>query len=182
MYSKIKSVITLFLVAIVLIITLLSCNNRQKGTEDPSRYPEKPNIIFFIADDMYPEMFNCLPEGEGKNLTPNLDWLAAEGTIMINQYVVSPVCTPSRYNCLTGNYASRATNNQFLRKTEHEEGQTVIQWNSFITDKDRILPHYLKELGYTTGMVGKNHVISAGGLEGFSDFNADPRDPEIAKK
>jgi arylsulfatase A-like enzyme len=177
-----KKSITSFQIAIVLMITLLSCSNQQKGTADPSHYPEKPNIIFFIADDMYPEMFNCLPEGEGKNLTPNLDRLAAEGTIMMNQYVVSPVCTPSRFNCLTGNYASRATNKQFLAKTEHEEGQTVIQWNSFITDQDRILPHYLKELGYTTGMVGKNHVIAAGGLEGFPDFNADPRDPEIAKK
>jgi len=87
-----------------------------------------------------------------------------------------------KFNCLTGNYASRATNKQFLAKTEHEEGQTVIQWNSFITDQDRILPHYLKELGYITGMFGKNHVIAAGGLEGFPDFNADPRDPEIAKK
>jgi len=163
-------------------ITSLSCSNQQKGSADTSHYPDKPNIIFFIADDMYPEMFNCLSEGKGKNLTPNLDRLAAEGTIMINQYVVSPVCTPSRFNCLTGNYASRATNKQFLAKTEHEEGQTVIQWNSFITDQDRILPHYLKELGYITGMVGKNHVIAAGGLEGFSDFNADPRDPEIAKK
>jgi arylsulfatase A-like enzyme len=177
-----KKSITSFQIAIVLMITLLSCSNQQKGTADPSHYPEKPNIVFFIADDMYPEMFNCLPEGEGKNLTPNLDRLAAEGTIMMNQYVVSPVCTPSRFNCLTGNYASRATNKQFLAKTEHEEGQTVIQWNSFITDQDRILPHYLKELGYTTGMVGKNHVIAAGGLEGFPDFNADPRDPEIAKK
>jgi arylsulfatase A len=127
-------------------------------------------------------MFNCLPEGKGKNLTPNLDRLAAEGTIMMNQYVVSPVCTPSRFNCLTGNYASRATNKQFVVKTEHEEGQTVIQWNSFITNQDRILPHYLKELGYITGMVGKNHVIAAEGLEGFPDFNADPRDLEIAKK
>ena len=27
---------------------------------------EQPNIIFFIADDMTPEMFNCLPEGRGK--------------------------------------------------------------------------------------------------------------------
>jgi len=177
-----KSIFTSFLVAIVLVITLLSCSNQQKGTSDPSHYPEKPNIIFFIADDMYPEMFNCLPEGEGKNLTPNLDRLAAEGTIMVNQYVVSPVCTPSRFNCLTGNYASRATNKQFLAKTKHEEGQTVIQWNSFITDQDRVLPHYLKELGYITGMVGKNHVIAAGGLEGFSDFNADPRDPEISRK
>ena len=41
----------------------------------------KPNIIFFIADDMYPEMFNCLPQGQGKNLTPAMDKLAAEGVI-----------------------------------------------------------------------------------------------------
>lgn len=143
---------------------------------------QKPNIIFFIADDMYPEMFNCLPEGKGKNLTPNLDRLASEGVIMENQYVVSPVCTPSRYNCLTGNYASRATNRAFLSKTKNEEGQTCIQWNSFITKNDKILPHFLKELGYKTGMVGKNHVIEATGLQGFKDFNASVNDPEIKAK
>jgi arylsulfatase A-like enzyme len=141
-----------------------------------------PNIIFFIADDMYPEMFNCLPEGEGKNLTPNLDRLAAEGTLLMNQYVVSPVCTPSRFNCLTGKYASRATNAEFLKKTEEEEGQTVIQWNSFITRKDSILPHYLSDLGYVTGMVGKNHVIEAKGLYKFPDFGADADDPENAAR
>lgn len=142
----------------------------------------KPNIIFFIADDMYPEMFNCLPEGKGKNLTPNIDRLAAEGTLMMNQYVVSPVCTPSRYNCLTGNYASRARNTEFLRKTKQEENQTVIQWNSFITEGDKILPHYLKEQGYKTGMVGKNHVIEVNGIYSFPDFNLDPKDPEIKAK
>jgi arylsulfatase A-like enzyme len=141
-----------------------------------------PNIIFFIADDMYPEMFNCLPEGNGKNLTPHLDRLAKEGTLLVNQYVVSPVCTPSRFNCLTGKYASRARNNQFLRKTEAEGGQTVIQWNTFITQNDSILPHYLKALGYTTGMAGKNHVIEAGPIYQFPDYYADPREPEIAKK
>ena len=143
---------------------------------------KKPNIIFFIADDMYPEMFNCLPQGEGKNLTPNIDRLAREGVLMENQYVVSPVCTPSRYNCLTGNYASRATNKSFINKTKHEEGQTVIQWNSFVTHKDKILPHYLKELGYTTGMVGKNHVIEVTDLQGFPDFNADAKNPVIKKR
>jgi len=143
---------------------------------------QKPNIIFFIADDMYPEMFNCLPQGEGKNLTPNMDRLAREGVLMENQYVVSPVCTPSRYNCLTGNYASRATNNSFLNKTKHEEGQTVIQWNAFVTQKDKILPHYLKELGYTTGMVGKNHVIEVNDLQGFPDYNADANNSVVKKK
>jgi len=161
-------------VLILLSILLIGCSSVQEK--------EHPNIIFFIADDMYPEMFNCLPEGEGKNLTPNLDRLATEGTIMTGQYVVSPVCTPSRFNCLTGKYASRASNKAFLNKTKHEEGQTVIQWNSFITQEDSILPHYLKELGYATGMVGKNHVIEANGLYQFPDFQADPREPDIKRR
>ncbi len=143
---------------------------------------KQPNIIFFIADDMYPEMFNFLPQGKGKNLSPNLDRLASEGVVMMNQYVVSPVCTPSRYNCLTGNFASRSVCDLFLKKTEKEEGQTVIQWNSYITQNDKILPHYLKELGYKTGMAGKNHVIEASGLQGFPDFNADANEPEVKKK
>jgi arylsulfatase A-like enzyme len=163
-----------FMMLLFFLLLAPACSSEKASTP--------PNIIFFIADDMYPEMFNCLPEGEGQNLTPNLDRLAAEGTLMRNQYVVSPVCTPSRFNCLTGKYASRARNRQFLRKTEMEGGQTVIQWNTFITQKDSILPHYLKNLGYTTGMVGKNHVIEASGLYHFPDYYADPRDPEIAAK
>jgi len=139
----------------------------------------QPNIIFFIADDMYPDMFNCLPEGKGKNLTPNIDRLAREGTIMTQQYVVSPVCTPSRYNCLTGMYASRARNKAFLDKTKKEGGQTVIQWNTFITQTDRALPHRLQTLGYKTGLAGKNHVIEAKGLYRFPDFQADPQEPAI---
>lgn len=142
----------------------------------------KPNIIFIIADDMYPDMLNFLPQGQGKNLTPTLDKLSGGGTVMLNQYVVSPVCTPSRYNCLTGQYASRATNESFLRHTRNEGGQTVIQWNTFITEGQKILPHYLKEQGYTTGMVGKNHVIEANGLHFFEDYHADPRQPDIKKK
>ncbi|NOZ56551.1 MAG: sulfatase-like hydrolase/transferase [Calditrichaeota bacterium] len=142
----------------------------------------RPNIIFFIADDMYPDMFNFLPEGRGKNLTPNLDRLAREGTILMNQYVSSPLCTPSRYSCLTGRYASRARNEGFLRFTQKNGGQTVVNWNTFITPEDRILPHYLKEAGYATGMVGKNHVIEVKGLEHFDDYYADPTEPEVAAK
>lgn len=151
-------------------LVLNGCHSEEQASQ--------PNIVFFIADDMYPHMFNCLPEGKGENLTPNLDWLASEGTLMMNQYVVSPVCTPSRFNCLTGRYASRAVNDQFLKKTVAEGGQTVIQWNSFITRQDSILPHYLKNAGYVTGMVGKNHVIEARGIYQFPDYNADPLLPE----
>ncbi len=173
LFKVLRSVKILTLLLFSLVILSNSC------IKEPVR---PPNILFFIADDMFPEMFNCLPQGEGKNLTPNMDRLAAEGTLMMNQYVVSPVCTPSRYNCLTGRYASRATNREFLRKTEAEEGQTVIQWNSFITPADSALPHYMKRIGYATGMVGKNHVIEARGIYQFPDYNADPLDPEIRAK
>lgn len=164
------------LLFLVLTFMLASCSNGSKSYDQP----ERPNIIFFIADDMYPHHFNCLPDGAGKNLTPNLDRLAREGVLMTNQTVVSPVCTPSRYNCLTGRFASRATNEEFLRKTAHEEGMTCIQWNSFITEGDSLLPVYLKEGGYTTGFVGKNHAIEANGFRPFPDYFADPSDPEIA--
>ncbi|VGO18645.1 sulfatase family protein [Pontiella sulfatireligans] len=143
---------------------------------------DKPNVIFFIADDMYTEMFNCLPDGRGENLTPNLDRLAEEGTVLLNQYVVSPLCTPSRYNCLTGRFASRATNEKFVTQTKNEGGQTVIQWNTFITASDKSLPGYLRNAGYKTGMVGKNHVYEVGGLEHFDDYWDDPRKPENARK
>ena len=171
---------TLFLpLLIAFVIVLLSITSCDSEVADANK--EQPNIVFFIADDMYPEMFNFLPEGKGKNLTPNIDRLAREGTIMMNQYVASPVCTPSRYNVLTGNYASRAGNDQFLKRTEREEGQTVIDWNPFITSKDRFLPHYLKELGYVTGFVGKNHVIEAEEMHKFTDYQANAQDPEIAR-
>jgi hypothetical protein len=45
----------------------------------------KPNIVFIIADDMKKHMFNCLPEGKGRNLSPNIDRLAAEGTLLMGQ-------------------------------------------------------------------------------------------------
>lgn len=173
--------ITIHLILLLLVISEISCIT-DKSSEQTISALKKPNIIFFIADDMYPEMFNCLPEGKGKNLTPNLDRLASEGTLMTNQYVASPVCTPSRYNSLTGRYASRATNNNFLKFTEKQEGQTVIQWNTFITPKDKALPHYLKDLGYTTGMVGKNHAIEADSLYRFPDYWADAKDPAIVEK
>jgi len=150
---------------------------------------KKPNIIFFIADDMYPWMFNNTPEGKTKdgkpkNLTPALDRIAKEGVWLDNMKVVSPVCTPSRYNCLTGNYASRATNESFKWFTKQNDGQTVIQWNAYIVPKEnKTMGNYFQDLGYKTGFVGKNHVIESteqvgdGGTK--PKLDADPKDPKV---
>ena len=149
---------------------------------------KKPNIIFFIADEMYPWMFNNTPagkndKGENRNLTPNIDRLAKEGVWLENLTVVSPVCTPSRYNSLTGNYASRAINKEFTSFTAENDGQTVIQWNSFLVPgKDKTMGTYFQDLGYKTGFVGKNHIIESLAQVGENakpDLQADPTDPEV---
>ena len=151
----------------------LSCTNQL------AEETKKPNIIFFIADDMSKDMFNFLDEGKGANLSPNLDKLAAEGTILMGQHVVSPVCTPSRYNCLTGTYASRASNDIFLTKMNRSDGQTVVEWNSFITASDVTIGNLLQEAGYSTGFVGKNHAIEVPDVYIPDDYFADPNDREI---
>ena len=144
---------------------------------------KKPNVIFFIADDMTPEMFNALPEGKGKNLTPNIDRLTREGVFMVNQRVVSPVCTPSRYNSLTGNYASRAVNDKFVENTQRNEGQTVVNFNPHIVPgRNKTMGSYFQEMGYKTGFVGKNHVIDSPSQINDNEkpnLYADPRDPKV---
>lgn len=137
----------------------------------------RPNILFIIADDMYIDMCNFTPEGRGRNLTPHLDRLAAEGTVMFGQHIVSPVCTPSRYNCLTGRYASRANNPQFTRQTERA-GMTVVTWNPKITPEDVTLPKALHAAGYVTGIAGKQHVVEVKGRQRPA-ADADPQAPQV---
>jgi arylsulfatase A len=156
-------------VILMLFLFLFSFSSESKN---------KPNIIFFIADDMLPEHFNCLNEGKDKYFTPNLDRLAREGTIMLEQHVVSPVCTPSRYSVLTGMYPSRATSWGFLDRTK-KEGQTVVHFNTEINKDTVNVGSLLKDNGYTTGFVGKNHVIHAHDLVKFPNYDASAKDPRI---
>lgn len=173
---------------IVITLLIVGCKTDTSNTDTKPEENKKPNIVFFIADDMYPWMFNNTPEGqspEGKplNLTPAIDKLAAEGVWLENLKVVSPVCTPSRYNCLTGNYASRAINESFTGFTKINDGQTVIQWNSFLVPGQETIGTYFQNLGYKTGFVGKNHIIESMSQIGEGDnkptLTADPTDPKV---
>ncbi|MBI9072982.1 MAG: sulfatase-like hydrolase/transferase [Melioribacteraceae bacterium] len=165
--------------SLLLLILLSFCLSFVSCVETTEKSLNKPNIIFFIADDMRPEHFNFLNTGDDKYLTPTIDRLSKEGTIMMNQHVVSPVCSPSRYNTLTGRFGSRATNKEFTDFTKEQEGQTCIQWNTFITDKDITLPMLLKKAGYQTGMVGKNHVFEVLSPQRFESYDVDPQDPVV---
>jgi len=171
-----KKVFTILEKALYLspVLSLHSCVESPQKDEAKD---DKPNIIFFITDDMQDYMFNCLPSGAGKNLSPNIDLLAKEGIVMEGAHVSSAVSTPSRFACLTGMYASRSNCDGFMYDTEKFDGQTAVQWNSYMKEGQRTIGTLLQGLGYKTGFFGKNHAIEAPGWEKL-DINADPESSE----
>ena len=64
--------------------------------------PQRPNILYIESDQHNPNISGCY--GEDTVRTPNLDALAARGTVLTNAYCASPICVPSRMSLLTGRY------------------------------------------------------------------------------
>ena len=66
----------------------------------------KPNVLFIAVDDMRPEL-GCY--GNKIVKTPNMDRLAARGTVFNHAYCQQAVCSPSRTAMLTGLRPDRKT-------------------------------------------------------------------------
>jgi len=140
----------------------------------------RPNIVLIVADDLAPQLCNFDPEGRGRGFTPALDALAAGGVMLSNLHSPSPICTPSRFSIMTGRYASRATNLGFLRDTQRHGGQTAVAFNTHLDPDDNNLPKRLRDAGYTTGAVGKNHVFEVPGHERLA-YTSSASDPETQR-
>ena len=145
-----------------------------------------PNIVLFVTDD---QSWDSLGFMGGKVHTPRIDRLAREGLFLTDFNVTSTVCSPSRYSFLTGRFAGRCEGERFLE--EHPPGDQTQVENIGELEPDRWnIAKVLQRHGYTTGFVGKSHVVRhdwlvvghgrgrATALEGYPP-DADPRDPEI---
>jgi arylsulfatase A-like enzyme len=164
--------------SVISLAALTAFSGCQKQNEEQDH--QKPNVIFVITDDQHRSEFNFLPSGQdengnGVNLTPNIDQLVGEGVHFSNMYCTSPVSTPSRYSCLTGQYPSRS-----LTPEERDDNQTAVHWNTKVTASTPTFPKVLRKKGYYTGAVGKIHGIDLGKRESVP-LDADPRDPEVIK-
>ena len=80
-------------------VLLVGCGNASKQ-EAKSSQPQKPNIIYLIADDLGIGDLSCY--GATKVSTPNIDRLAGQGMQFTNAYATSSTSTPSRFGLLTG--------------------------------------------------------------------------------
>ncbi len=104
----------------------------------------RPNIIFILTDDQRYDSLGLT--GDKLVQTPNIDQLAADGTFFANASVTSAICTPSRACYFLGQYERRHGIN-FNSGTALAPAAWALSY-----------PMQLRDHGYFTGYVGKNHV------------------------
>lgn len=140
----------------------------------------RPNIIFFLVDDMGWQETSVPFHTETTALnrryrTPNMERLAARG-MKFTQAYASAVCSPTRISALTGmNAARHGVTNWTLRKdrSPDEEHKLVTppRWNlngaTTLPGIDQTvqvtpLPALLRTAGYRTIHVGKAHFGAKG--------------------
>jgi choline-sulfatase len=74
------------------------------GQPAGNRNARRPNILFVCSDQHTGSYMGC--QGHPLVRTPNMDRLAARGTLFRNAYSNAPVCVPGRASLMTGRFAS----------------------------------------------------------------------------
>jgi arylsulfatase A-like enzyme len=100
--------------------------------------------VLFIAVDDLNDWVGCL-NGHPQAKTPNLDRLAARGTVFLNAHVQAPLCNPSRASLLTG-----------LRPSTTGIHGLAPGIRAIPLTRDWVtLPQYFAQHGYATFACGK---------------------------
>lgn len=110
-------------------------------------HPHRPphDILVILTDQFNPRMAGF--EGCPVDVTPNLNRLAAEGTVFDNAYTPSPVCMPARISLVSGRYP-------------HNHGFWTNQVDLPMPGDIAGVFHDLRAVGYRTAQVGKFHYCS----------------------
>lgn len=119
----------------------------------------KPDILWILCDQFRSDCLSIL--GHPTVETPNLDALAAEGTLFVNAYSPVPSCVPARACLFTGKNPE---------KTGFLGYQDGVNW-----EFDQMLPQVLRDNGYQTYCVGKTHFYPQKkhcGFEGLESYEA----------
>ena len=110
---------------------------------------KRPNIILIVADDLG---FSDVSFFGGEIQTPNIDKLAENGA-RFNKFYVSPMCVTSRVAIIAGLEFQAAGRNNFPK------GESIAK--------------LMRNEGYTTILVGKNHGMPKLKIGTENDFGFD---------
>ena len=105
--------------------------------------PTQPNVVVILVDDARWDDFGFA--GHPFVETPAIDRLAREGTVFLNAFATTPLCSPSRAAILTGQYVHT---NGIIDNTARDSASHRLQTFA--------IP--LAAAGYQTGFFGKWHM------------------------
>ncbi len=181
--------------AILCFIALSSCSSEQTESQQTAT-TKKPNIVLIVGDDQGYPYFGFM--GADYVKTPNMDVLAASGTVFTNAYVPANHCRPSLQSLMTGTLpvdyaaqvsrkleASKETSEYKLlpaeKQAEHQREFGFHAMQHFNT-----LPRMLNEAGYVSFQGGKwwEYNYQNGGFsEGMTTgWKSDQRDSNWFKE
>ncbi|MCY4351610.1 MAG: sulfatase-like hydrolase/transferase, partial [Gemmatimonadetes bacterium] len=128
----------------------------------------RPNIVFVFADDWGWGDLSCYGHPHAK--TPNLDRLAAQGTLFSQFYVCSGVCSPSRAAVMTGRFPAHWGIHGHFAQNEQNAARGMPNF----LDPDAVtVTGLLQQSGYAVGHFGKWHLGSGEGAPPPYDYGID---------
>jgi len=127
------------------------------GSEETTRVLEEElrmaancNLLFIMTDHQRADSMGMVQAG--LEVTPNLNRLAAQGSVFARAYSTCPLCVPARTALATGKYPTR-------------NGVVVNDWQGASARDHKPLHQYLFEAGYDVGHVGVHHIRVKPSLE-----------------
>ena len=134
MSHQIKTAVLCGLSLLVCGTAIVKAESSLKGT--------RPNVVMIMPDDLG---YGSIPGYGGRKPSPNIDKLYHLG-MRFEDFHASPTCAPTRAALLTGR-------NECYAGVTH-----TIQMRDRMNPELRLVPHMLKDVGYTTGIFGKWHL------------------------
>ncbi len=123
--------------------SIIACSPKSKSVSETKI--SKPNILVILIDDAGYADFGFM--GNKDLQTPEIDKLAASGTVFTDAHVTASVCSPSRAGIMSGRYQQRFG----------FECNGVGKGLGLATS-EKTLASALKENGYNTYAIGKWHL------------------------
>ena len=124
----------------IMALFALSILNKEEARADSKT--DRPNVIVILSDDQ--GWGDLSVHGNTNISTPNIDRLAAEG-MAFDRFYVSPICSPTRAEFMTGRYNPRTGVKSASRGEERLDLDETTIFEDF------------KAAGYHTAAFGKWH-------------------------
>lgn len=127
-----------------------------EAAESPAS-ARRPNVLFVICDQLRADHLGFA--GNTVVRTPNIDRVAARGTVFDRAYVNNPVCMPNRSTIMTGRMPS-AHGVIFNDRSLEPSATTFVS--------------ALRDAGWRTGLIGKSHLQHGESRNAVSDLGKAP--------